>query len=166
MNSDKMTAQDQPQLGPPILIIGYMHSGTTLLQQILGRHQDLFISGGETRFFGSLTTTKRRYPDLEDDQTLYAYVEYLLKVICTGYADVNFTKANSYKPVNLQDFAISPTDVQGLFQIAQDNRSYTRLYTTTFDFLARKQNKKGGWINFRDMFLSWTECLLWCLMLR
>ncbi len=148
-----MTAQDQSHLAPPILIIGYMHSGTTLLQQILGRHQDIFISGGETRFFGSLPATKRHYPNLEDDQTLVAYIEYLLKVICTGFAQVNFTNDVGYKPVNLADFGISQADVQELFRIVQNSRNYTRLYSITFDFLAKKQNKKR-WLDKLPGYVS------------
>ena len=37
--------------------------------------------------FISKSTTVRNYPDLDDDQTLRAYLEYLLKVIFAGFAN-------------------------------------------------------------------------------
>ena len=141
-NSTKMMSQDQQELGPPILVIAYMHSGTTLLQQILGRHPDIFVSGGETRFFATLPTTIRNFPDLEDDATLRAYIEYLLKVICTTHTRVNFASNENFGPVLLDDFNVSTADVDELFQQAQGNRSHTALYPLSFDFLARNNNKK------------------------
>jgi omega-hydroxy-beta-dihydromenaquinone-9 sulfotransferase len=35
----------------PIFIVGYMHSGTTLLLNVLGRHPDVFAPDHETKFF-------------------------------------------------------------------------------------------------------------------
>ncbi len=154
-----MPAYAQQGDNSPILIVGYMHSGTTLLQQILGRHPDLFISGGETRFFMNLSTTARIYPDLDDDQTLRGYLEYLLKVIFTGYADVNFTSDVDYTPVRLQDYGISKADLDDLFQEAQANRSHTALYAITFDYLARKQGKKR-WLDKLPGYVSQVERMM------
>lgn len=133
--------QKQAALQPPILVIAYMHSGTTLLQQIFGRHPDVFITGGETRFFSTLPTTVHKYPDLNDDQVLRSYVEYLLKVIVSDYSAVNFSSQDS-EPVLLSNFGVSTSAVDELMQIAQHNRSYTALYPITFDFLTRLQGKK------------------------
>ena len=37
----------------PIFIVGYMHSGTSMLQHALGSHGQLFSTRGETKYFCS-----------------------------------------------------------------------------------------------------------------
>ena len=144
--SEMIPGQQQQRSSPPILIVGYMHSGTTLLQQVLGRHPDIFISGGETRFFLNFSITARKFPDLNNDQTLRSYLEYLVKVIFAGFAKVNFTRRAGYQPVSLQDYNISAADVDDLFHEAQQNRSHAALYAVTFNFLANRHGK-SRWLD-------------------
>ncbi len=144
--SEMIPRHQHQKASAPILIIGYMHSGTTLLQQVLGRHTDIFISGGETRFFVNFSTTVRKYPHLNDDQVFRSYLEYLLKVIFAGFAKVNFTRRAGYQPINLENHNIFPADVDELFHKAQHNRSHAALYAITFNFLASKHGK-SRWLD-------------------
>lgn len=152
--------QTHADLDTPILVVGYMHSGTTLLQQIFGRHPDVLITGGETSFFVNFSTTVEKFPDLHEDRILYDYVEYLMKVICATYTKVNYTDSKAFEPVRLEDFDITPSDVDELFQIAQSNRSHRALYPIAFDFMTRKRNKRrwfdklAGYVSQLDEMLA------------
>lgn len=47
-----------------LFVVGYMHSGTTLLQNILGKSPEIFMIGGETKFFELLnlgTNAREKY---------------------------------------------------------------------------------------------------------
>lgn len=135
-----------------------MHSGTTLLQQILGRHADVFIGGGETRFFINLPATRRRYADLDSDQTLRRYIEYLLKIIFAGVANVNFTRRTGYKPVDLENYNITSADVEELLNEAQHMRSHAAVYAATFRFLANKHGSKR-WLDKLAGYVSQVEMI-------
>jgi hypothetical protein len=101
-----------------IFIVGHIHSGTTLLQQIIGRNPSVFISGGETRYFSNLETIRKRYTNLDDDHVLRGYLTYLLRVINTGYARVNFKKNAEYQEVDLDEFNLGEDDIDALFELA------------------------------------------------
>ncbi len=62
----------------PIFIVGYMHSGTTLLRNIAARAEGVYTIAHETKFFERIALFKKQYPDLHDAATLQAYVQALL----------------------------------------------------------------------------------------
>lgn len=68
----------------PLFVVGYMHSGTTLLASILARHPDLFSSKGEPRFFELLPTLRATYRDLGDPEVLRNYVGYTAETLLVG----------------------------------------------------------------------------------
>jgi hypothetical protein len=75
----------QVSLDPhPIFVVGYMHSGTTLLHAVLSRHPAVFASKGETRFFELLPSLRGRYRDLGDDRVFRDYVAYTVDSILLG----------------------------------------------------------------------------------
>src|SRR3954454_7289203 len=79
-----------PEISPrsgsePILVMGYMHSGTTLLRNVLGGHGAVFVVPGETKFFQKLPAFRRRYPDLRDDATLSDFVGFVVDIALNGH---------------------------------------------------------------------------------
>ena len=91
MREKIFTSRDLSGIAPPILVMGYMHSGTTLLQHMMGNHPSIFIAFEETSHFAYLENTKRQFPDLKNEQTLREYLYYLILVVYEGYQRVNFS---------------------------------------------------------------------------
>lgn len=125
----------------PVFVLAYMHSGTTLFQQIMGRHSAIFVSGGETRHFSNLNVTRQKFPNLNDDQILRDYLIYLVRVVCSGYATVNFHEAEKDKLVDLEEIGFSLHDIDQMFQNLSERRDYTDLYLMVFDFLTNRAGK-------------------------
>lgn len=65
-------------INKPVFIVGYMHSGTTLLRNILSRHPNIYAIPGETKFFDQQALLRKRFPDLHDRVQYEGYVAYLL----------------------------------------------------------------------------------------
>src|SRR5690349_10636550 len=63
-----------------------MHSGTTLLQDILGRHPSLFSGRGESKYFEFLPTIRQRHPDLTLDRTRRELVETAIRAAIGGFS--------------------------------------------------------------------------------
>jgi hypothetical protein len=136
-----------------------MHSGTTLLQQIMGRNPSVFISGGETRHFANLESTKKRFLKLDDERVLRQYLTYLLRVISTGYARVNFPKDGVYQEIDLEQFGIGEDDIDSLVKLADGHRDYTRLFRLTYDYLAAK-NGKSRWLDKLPGYVAQADQIL------
>lgn len=49
----------------PIFIVGYMHSGTTLLHSILRANPAVYRAAYETKYFEYAPTVRHAYPDLD-----------------------------------------------------------------------------------------------------
>jgi hypothetical protein len=120
-------------LDPPIFIIGYMHSGTTLLQQILGRHGDVLSNFGETRLFDSLPIVHDKFPDLEDDQILRAYVDYLIQIIQIGFDPINLGIEPTVEPPVLD---INDRVLYEIYASAQKSSTYEKIFINVFNHLA------------------------------
>lgn len=73
------------KLGRPIFVVGYMHSGTTLLLKILGRHPSVFSGEAETKYFECLPLIRHSYPDLHDTQKLREFLPFVAAVVQRGY---------------------------------------------------------------------------------
>jgi len=110
----------------PIFIVGYMHSGTTLLQNILGLNKSVYMGRGETRFFELLPQMRNHYPDLADDRQLRQYIQHLVKKI-----DRN---------CDLNDI-----ELQALVHQARSHQDYTEIFCVAFDFLAARM-EKSRWV--------------------
>jgi hypothetical protein len=64
-----------------IFVVGYMHSGTTLVRDILGNHPALYMARTETKFFMHLGLIRRAWGDLDapgTDDAFRAFCEELL----------------------------------------------------------------------------------------
>lgn len=65
----------------PIFVVGYMHSGTTLLRAILGAADGVLCIPGETRFFEHKASFRKRYADLSDPQTRTQFLTYMIELL-------------------------------------------------------------------------------------
>lgn len=77
-------AVPSPGLGP-ILIVGYIHTGTTLLKRVLSSEPSLLTIIGESHFFQDINRIRRQYPDLHDEATIRRFVDYLVKLCRLGF---------------------------------------------------------------------------------
>lgn len=68
-----------------IFVVGYQHSGTTLVQNILGRNQEVYKLPFETKFFEHSHMIRKRFPTLDDDEVIGEYVRFLKEILETGY---------------------------------------------------------------------------------
>lgn len=70
----------------PVFVVGYMHSGTTLMYRILGRNRSVFSGEGESKFFELLPALRAQFPDLSEPARLRALVEYTVADIAVGFS--------------------------------------------------------------------------------
>lgn len=70
---------------PPIFVVGYQHSGTTLLQNILGRNERVYKLPFETKFFEHGHMVRNRFPSLDSLEEVRDYVTFLKDIVETGY---------------------------------------------------------------------------------
>jgi hypothetical protein len=119
--------------GPPIFIVGYMHSGTTLLFNLVGNHTSVVSSGGETKFFEFLPIIRRNYPDLNDDQEFIEYLNYLSRIIRFGY----YLKGDKrYRYANIGNDIIEEAKKR-----SNDGRGYESSFFLVFTLLAESHGK-------------------------
>jgi len=109
----------------PIFVVGYMHAGTTLLQNILRLNKSLYVCRGETRFFEFLPQTRVRFPNLVDNNLLEEYVKFIVSRIDDKHE-------------------LDADEIQELLQAAKCHRDYVEVFGLAFDFLASK-NGKSRW---------------------
>lgn len=158
MNNLPERSQQPQHQNRPIFVMGYMHSGTTLLQQIMGRHPDVYVAAGETNHFRNLEVTKGRYPDLADDSTLRDYLIYVINVILRGYAVVNFHE--SERPLVVPaELGISEDAFDHLLQTARETRDHAALLPVVYDFLTHRAGKQR-WLDKLPGYVSQYEQLL------
>lgn len=68
-----------------IFVVGYMHSGTTLLQNILGNHSQILNIPGESKYFESLPVLRSRFRPLENDAVLRSLIIFVVNTIYAGF---------------------------------------------------------------------------------
>lgn len=107
-----------------------MHSGTTMLSQILFKSSEVYAPLGETRFFERFQVLSKIYKNLNNDETLRDYLIFLSKILKRG-------DENNYDPAFLQPFEI---DI--LFEKAKQNRSHVYLFRLVFDFYKNREQRK------------------------
>jgi omega-hydroxy-beta-dihydromenaquinone-9 sulfotransferase len=118
-----------------VFVVGSMHSGTSLLLQILSKNKQALGSHGETKFFDSLPMITRKFPDLNDDETLKACIAFTAGVIHSG-GTVGYDL--SRKGIWIKK--TYPEVEQLLSQVwksATSQRRYGSLFCLVFDEMAR-----------------------------
>lgn len=116
-----------------IFVIGYMHSGTTLLQRILATHSAIYSSRGETKFFDRLFTIRRAYPDLRDEHTFQHFV-----IFCVWLIKHGFTIS---PPATLSELGVSDRFAQRLLEHTSSQLHHAAIFKAVFDALALQEGK-------------------------
>ena len=84
-----MQANPPPTDNGPIFIVGYIHTGTSLLKSMLRRDPSLFVAAGETHFYQDLNRYRRQFADLDDPQVLRDFVYLLVALAYLGTKRAN-----------------------------------------------------------------------------
>lgn len=122
-------------LSKPIFVVGYMHSGTTLLRNILQRNTAVFSGGGETKYFDYLPIFRRTYPNLGDDLVLQNFIIFVVGIVKNGY------KFRSGGRDRFKSTDISNEDLDALLTRARRNREHGAVFRAVFDHLAQMAGK-------------------------
>lgn len=122
----------------PIFIVGYMHSGTTLLRKIIGHHPDVYSIRAETMFFEQLMhALPARYPDLSDDTLFEEYVRFLVKKTTFDWPPMTKAEAELEPPQYQPDEAVVRQIIAG----AREKRDYTAVFACVFGTIAAAAGK-------------------------
>ncbi len=154
-------------LESPIFIVGYIHTGTTLLQNILLREPDLLIAKGETHFFEDLRRIRTEYPDLRDEAVRHDYVLYLVKLAHLGYQRTIWYSADySLADLDVSDeqFAAIVRAVDDSMAAAPPGNEHAYVFGVVMDQLAL-QAGRNRWLEktpqhvffLKEVFKTWPD---------
>ena len=82
-------ATKPPTANGPIFIVGYIHTGTSLLKSMLRRDPTIFTAAGETHFFQDLTRYRHRFANLDDPQLFRDFVYLIVALAYLGTKRAN-----------------------------------------------------------------------------
>ncbi len=125
----------------PVFVVGYMHSGTTLLHNILAAHPAFFAAADETRYFAYLPFLRGLYPDLDDDETLISLILMLAELIEQGGPDRLRALLRGYRPAPPP---LDEADVRAIVAATQP-RTHGVVFRATFEHLTAHAGKER-WI--------------------
>ena len=119
----------------PIFIVGYIHTGTTLLQNIISRNPSILTLGGESHFFQDLERIQRELPLTDDPATLREYVMFLVKL-----AGLGSRRANWYRDdYSLEDIHLTEEQFESIVSAAAadtaKNKDHVALFGLVMDQL-------------------------------
>ena len=129
------------QLDSPIFVVGNVHSGTTLVRKVLTGHPAVFSGRGESGFFHHLPIIRQKFPRLDDDDTLRAYVIYLVKLVLLSYGKANFD-SNRGDTITLESLDVTGAQVDEIFRAAQQQRDHRQLFVLVSDQLTHFAQKQ------------------------
>ncbi len=118
----------------PVFVVGYMHSGTTLLHNILAAHPAVFAAADETRYFAYLPFLSGLYSPLSDDGVLDDLALLLADLIQRGQPARLRSLPRRWRP-GPEDAALSAADLAAIRTAAQP-RTYGTVFRAVFDHLA------------------------------
>lgn len=126
----------------PIFIIGYLHSGTTMLRKILDNIPTIYTNQGETRFFNYLPQIKRRFASLDDPVIRRGYLAFLIRIIVFNYGSTGF---GGKRIVSLEECGVGDAELERLLQLTSKCRTHAEFYPITFDYFT-DLNGKERWL--------------------
>lgn len=146
LEKNMMQAQSNNQI-TPIFGFGYMRSGTTLLFNILKNHPVVFTRAPEPKLFASLPILRRTYGDLEDDETLKAYIAFIANV-----ARFRWSMDKLNQPL-VEDQDFNGEDVQSILRRVQ-NREYVPMIKLVYDQMAGEHEKKFWYVKSQVVYFD------------
>lgn len=133
---------DPQHASRPIFIAGYMHSGTTLLRKVIGRHPDVFSIRAETMFFDQLAhALPQRFSDLQDDALLEEYVRFLVKKTAFDWPPLTAAEAE----LEATQFQPDEELTRRIITAAKADRDYQAIFSLVFEAIAVAAGK-SHWI--------------------
>lgn len=119
----------------PIFIVGYMHSGTSMLQNALGSHSEVFSSDGETKYFDFLPMTRERFADLSRDDVLRALIDHCAESIRGGL---------SLRAPGEPGSAMAGLDAREIEEIARtiEVRDHAAIFGVVMSYMAARAGKQ------------------------
>lgn len=122
----------------PIFVVGNLHTGTSLVSNILGLHPEIFMIPGETRFFSELPSIRHRFPDLNRPETRTALVVFIRNLVCTR-DPVTLIFGGSDVPLdNKIEIDLTAEEIFDIVSSTSTTYSYGRVYRIVCDVLAKK----------------------------
>jgi hypothetical protein len=143
----------------PIFVVGYMHSGTTLMQKILGLNSSVYAGKAESRFFAHYNLIAEKFPNLQDDVCLHNYIDYLIKIIELGYGTTNYFGGNQQEQMAVQDLHSDGSLIAQIVNEAQKIRKHKEIFVIVYNFLAIAANKTA-WIEKTPRHIFHVEPIL------
>jgi hypothetical protein len=129
---------DPPTPAAPIFVVGYMHSGTTLLHNILAGNQTVYAAADETRYFAYLPLLSGLYPDLSDEGTLADLIVMLADLIERGDPARLRDAPPRYRP---PDSSLGDDELARLLIAARREPDFGAVFRLVFDHLAHRAGK-------------------------
>ena len=122
-------------LTQPILVMGYMHSGKTLLRIVLGKHESVFGTTGERKFFQILPVLRRQHADLQSDETLTHFVGVVADMVVNGW------KFRNDPGTERERAPVDSGDLEAILEQAKQDRDHAAIFRIAFDHFARASGR-------------------------
>ncbi len=142
-----MQANPPQTANGPIFIVGYIHTGTSLLKSMLRRAPSLFTAAGETHFYQDLNRYRRQFADLDDPGVFRDFV-----FLLTALAYLGTKRANQRDDYSLATFNLSDEQFDALVAVVRQraealpaSQRHAALFGFVMDELTRL-NGRQRWL--------------------
>lgn len=140
----------------PIFIVGYMHTGTTLLRKVIGRHSDVYSVRAETMFFDQLANSiARRFPNLSDDAAHEEFIRYLVKMTTFDWPPITEAEAR----FEVQQLQPDEALIRRIITSARHIRDHTAIFVHVFSSIASAVGK-SHWLEKTPSHIFWVDQIL------
>ncbi len=142
-----MQANPPQTANGPIFIVGYIHTGTSLLKSMLRRDPSLFTAAGETHFYQDLNRYRRQFADLDDPGVFRDFVYLIVALAYLGTKRANQRDDHSLATFNLTEvqFDTLLADVQTAAAAVPAPQRHAALFGLVMDALTRL-NGRQRWL--------------------
>lgn len=124
-------------LKAPVFIVGYGHSGTTLLFNVVSKMDGVYSSRGETKFFEVLPSIRRRFPSPLQPQSREELIRTCFESIVNGYNVYPRSGRRHHRLGELGD-----AQLRELLEVTASANDAAHVFLATFDYLAASVNAR------------------------